>query len=105
VVLPTSLLEFRYFIMPALLALLHQPLPSARPHQDLHHCETASLASVLGLGWVAKNGMRVPGMHSRVGISDLVGVSGYAALDICVALLFLFRPFTWPDGSVARFMW
>jgi alpha-1,2-glucosyltransferase len=29
----------------------------------------------------------------------------FALLNVAVELVFLFRPFTWPDGSTARFMW
>ena len=28
-----------------------------------------------------------------------------AAVNAATLYLFLFRPFTWPDGSTARFMW
>jgi alpha-1,2-glucosyltransferase len=31
--------------------------------------------------------------------------AAYAAVDAATVYVFLFRPFTWPDGSVARFMW
>ena len=31
--------------------------------------------------------------------------AAYAAVDAATVYMFLFRPFTWPDGSVARFMW
>lgn len=31
--------------------------------------------------------------------------AAYAAVDAATIYMFLFRPFTWPDGSVARFMW
>jgi alpha-1,2-glucosyltransferase len=31
--------------------------------------------------------------------------AGYAAVDAATVYMFLFRPFAWPDGSVARFMW
>jgi len=30
---------------------------------------------------------------------------GYTAVNAVVIGVFLFRPFTWPDGSIARFMW
>jgi hypothetical protein len=28
----------------------------------------------------------------------------YAAVDLVVIYIFLFRPFVWPDGSTARFL-
>jgi alpha-1,2-glucosyltransferase len=29
----------------------------------------------------------------------------YAAVDAITIYVFMFRPFAWPDGSVARFIW
>jgi alpha-1,2-glucosyltransferase len=35
----------------------------------------------------------------------LLTAAMYAGVNALSLYLFLFRPFTWPDGSVARFMW
>ena len=50
-------------------------------------------------------GVRLPGVGGLVGAGDVVGVLGFAVVDVVVAGVFLVRPFAWPDGSVARFMW
>ena len=68
VLVPTPLLEFRYFIVPFLLVLLlSRPPPSP---------------------W-----------HS------LVNVLVNLAVNAATVYIFVFKPFTWPDGSVARFLW
>eukprot|EP00741_Cyanophora_paradoxa_P008618 tig00001355_g8342.t1 len=35
----------------------------------------------------------------------LPALAAYGAVDAAALALFLLRPFSWPDGSVARFMW
>lgn len=35
----------------------------------------------------------------------IISLSASTLLNLCTAYLFLYRPFTWPDGSIARFMW
>ena len=44
--------------------------------------------------------MRPPGAWQLAAMG-----AAYAAVDAATVYMFLFRPFTWPDGSVARFMW
>ena len=31
--------------------------------------------------------------------------AAYAAMDAAAVYMFLFLPYSWPDGSTARFMW
>lgn len=66
---PSPLLEFRYFIVPFILLLLN------------------SDESTLTTRW------------------SLVIVLGNVIMHVVVVSVFLFRPFVWADGSVARFMW
>ena len=35
----------------------------------------------------------------------LLTACAFTAVNAATIALFLFRPFRWPDGSVARFMW
>eukprot|EP00884_Botryococcus_braunii_P015445 jgi/Botrbrau1/2584/Bobra.145_1s0012.1 len=64
---PSPLLEFRYFLIPFALVLLHtEPLPAGQL---------------------------------------LATAAMYGTVNAITIYVFLFRPFTWPDGSVARFMW
>ena len=46
-------------------------------------------------------------LHSRAPSRAqlLLTAVAFAAVDAAAVALFLFRPFRWPDGSVARFMW
>ena len=67
VLIPTPLLEFRYFIVPFLLLQLHE--------------HTAS-SNVVFLNCL-----------------------GNLLVNAAVIFVFLRRPFTWPDGSIARFLW
>ncbi|CAD7696204.1 unnamed protein product [Ostreobium quekettii] len=64
---PAGLLEFRYFVVPFILAALHMPSPSR--------------GSIFALA------------------------SLFIAVDAATLYMFLYRPFYWPDGSTARFMW
>ncbi len=36
---------------------------------------------------------------------DIIALGFYCAVNLVTIYVFLFRPFYWPDGSVARFMW
>jgi hypothetical protein len=153
---PAGLLEFRYFLIQAMLLLIHQPLPHAPPPDradrktanppgaDSRHGGSLGLPegpradrktpnppgstpsprrapAGLGRGAVPAGslappdslggrlglpeGVRIPGLGGVVGVGDVLGVVGFAVLDGVMAGVFLLRPFTWPDGSVARFMW
>ena len=62
-----GLVEFRYFSVPFVLAVLH--LPAAPP---------ARLAPM---------------------------AAAFVVLNAATLFAFTARPFLWPDGSVARFMW
>ena len=35
----------------------------------------------------------------------IISLCAFTLIDLCTAYLFLYRPFIWPDGSIARFMW
>jgi len=97
VVVPTGLLEFRYFLTQTVMLLLHQPLYSQLPSKsdiksNSKGCRLETARGVLG------------GEAARVE-ADLMGVVFYAAVNSVTIYIFLFRSFQWPDGSVARFMW
>ena len=46
-------------------------------------------------------------LHSRAPSRTqlLLTAGACTAVNAATITLFLFRPFQWPDGSVARFMW
>ena len=35
----------------------------------------------------------------------LTSIAIFAAMNAATIYMFLYRPFAWPDGSLARFMW
>ena len=150
VVLPTGLLEFRYFIVAELLLLLHLPLCPPRalqpaPAQDAvqetvspeikSKCRGKALLSRLsswpgpapGLVFLAllaldsysllagqqqetgsQGAAAAPHRHARLAPwrhADLAAFFLYASINLVTIYVFLFRPFSWPDGSAARFMW
>lgn len=72
VLVPSQLLELRYFTVPALIAFL-------------------MLIHVNG--------------NDRKKVVMMVVVAGWAMVDIVTVWVFLYRPFIWGDGSVARFVW
>ena len=69
-VVPSPLIEPRYYTIPAIMAILHAP----RPPQQVW--PTAAL-----------------------------GILAFATANVLTWCIFLYRPFAWVDGSVARFMW
>lgn len=46
-------------------------------------------------------------LHMRPPTPGQLVVMGmaYAAVDAATMYVFLHRPFRWPDGSIARFIW
>lgn len=84
VLVPASLLEFRYFIIPFLFILLHSMPPIPREAGD-----KKKAASYL------------PG-PTCVLILELVL---FAVVNAVTFYIFLHRPFLWPSGEVARIMW
>lgn len=80
VLVPTPLLEPRYFAPVITLALLH--------------CQPTSTSTELVL-------LGIP-ISSR--LMTQLSVIFAAALTSLLLYIFLYRPFTWPDGSIARFM-
>ena len=69
VLVPTPLLELRYFILPALLLRVHSGI-------DVHQQS-----------------------------NSVINVSISLFVNFIVLYVFVRKPFLWPDGSVARFMW
>ena len=49
--------------------------------------------------------MLVLHMEPLSGAEMAVTAVAWAAVDAAAAYMFLWRPFSWPDGTVARFMW
>lgn len=86
VLVPSPLVEFRYYVVPFLLVVLHAHDVKQTPRDKLKPSRSTPC-----LDWQP--------WHS------LVNVLGLAAFNALLLYVFAKRPFTWPDGSVARFMW
>ena len=87
--IPSPLLELRYFVTPlAVLMLLAEGGLGGKGREDV------------GMG-------EEEGRHraALLLVSDVLLCLGYAAVDVGMAWLFLYRPYRWDDGSTARFMW
>eukprot|EP00753_Platysulcus_tardus_P021482 PLAT9021.5.p1 GENE.PLAT9021.5~~PLAT9021.5.p1 ORF type:complete len:407 (+),score=153.60 PLAT9021.5:302-1522(+) len=81
VLLPAHLVEPRYFAVPFMLLQLHSaPTVTVTPGVKGHAAQKRAEPVLPSL---------------------LFSLLSYAA----VMMIFLLRPFTWPDGSTARFMW
>ncbi len=83
VLVPTPLLEFRYFIVPVILFQLFGGLSYTRIIQDKSNSARVSF--------------------------DLLPIKLTVVFNLLVNVIllyvFLFRPYTWGDGTTARFMW
>ncbi|KAF0982571.1 hypothetical protein FDP41_011501 [Naegleria fowleri] len=74
--IPLPLVEFRYFIVPFLLMNL-----------NLKHVDSS---------------LEIKHMHTRV---DIINMVWYLLINGITIYIFLYKPFTGPDGNEARFMW
>jgi len=89
---PTPLLEPRYFTPVVLLAILHAPplfttrISSSKRGTDA--VTTTAAATTIAVPWFAYSPLFC-----------------FIVLNTAVVAIFLFRPYQWPDGSTARFMW
>lgn len=144
---PSPLVEFRYFTLPWFWVALHQPLlmcsqllPCAQPQScaaqsssQPRACSVQSqLPSVRGAQSAgderksadASESAANKNMNSSNAVAAAACASpntnGLALVQLVISVLwlflfvvvnaaawyvFLYKPFTWPDGSVARFMW
>jgi alpha-1,2-glucosyltransferase len=97
---PTPLLEPRYFTPVVLLAALHAPplftTTTTATATTTTTVTTATADDVTEVQVQVK--VSVPG-------AAYVPLFAFAVLNAMVLAVFLLRPFQWPDGSTARFMW
>jgi len=98
VVVPTGLLEFRYFLVQTLLLLLHQPTYTQARAQEKKDADSSNARP-------ATTALSVTASDLPWRLADEVSLVMYLFINASTIYIFVFRPFQWPDGSVARFMW
>jgi alpha-1,2-glucosyltransferase len=84
VLVPSQLLEFRYFTVPTLIAFLMLTVDGREDGKE------------------GGDGMRRTRMTAAAAVAVVVG---WAVVDIITVWVFLNKPFIWGDGSIARFVW
>jgi len=134
VLVPTPLVEFRYYIIPFLVVQLHEhghTLSSALEESgnartfesdpQSAHASSAGTSSSRRRG-ATKNPRhlssaqtshfkprnevsKVTDVTLRRYLACCLNILFNVAVNVILLYLFLYRPFRWPDGSVARFMW
>ncbi|KAI8463180.1 MAG: DIE2/ALG10 family-domain-containing protein [Monoraphidium minutum] len=97
---PAGLLELRYFTPAATLGLLHAYMPATGGGGGGGGGRGRRRGGGGG-GGGGTGGGAFPWDAAALGAT----LAGYAAVNGAALWLFLARPFTWPDGSTARFMW
>jgi hypothetical protein len=121
VLVPASLIEFRYFVVPFLFLILHT-MPSA-PGQiatDLSSSPRPMATCTKGGRGRGEKDRRKKPQRGSDGIYMPLRLLEYCSEDlICLAIecllfatanaltlcIFVLRPFAWPSGEVARIMW
>jgi hypothetical protein len=123
VLVPASLLEFRYFIIPFLFLLLHT-MPSAPGLIDASACCASSSSSArhtitckdgsgrAGQGRGEKDRRKKPRSDGAGALLDKANLAclaveclTFVAVNAATLYIFALRPFAWPSGEVARIMW
>ncbi|ELR24476.1 asparagine-linked glycosylase, putative [Acanthamoeba castellanii str. Neff] len=126
VLVPASLLEFRYFIIPFLFLLLHT-MPSAPGLIDASVCCASSSSSSArhtatctkdgsggraGQGRGEKDRRKKPRSDGAGALLDKANLAclaveclTFVAVNAATLYIFALRPFAWPSGEVARIMW
>jgi alpha-1,2-glucosyltransferase len=96
---PAGLIEPRYYTAPAVLAMLHAPARLTRGPA------AAAAAEDDGRDDAPAPTAAPPSRGCGFDWSALVACVAYAAVNAVTLYVFAYRPFAWPDGSTARFMW
>ncbi len=97
---PSPLLEFRYFIVPFHVLQLHDrgaQLGKPEPDQPQQQQRTEQQHVQRAIGESANQRLHL--------LTCAINVMANAVLIAAVGYMFFFRTFRWPDGSLARFMW
>jgi alpha-1,2-glucosyltransferase len=107
---PSPLVEFRYFLLPTLYVLLHSGATSNETEE-----ETKKESNVLDLFSAHAILPRVLNVFAySVGkefdllfenYMSFVNLLYVYTVNVALLYVFIFRPFTWSDGTIARFMW
>ncbi|CEH16891.1 Alpha-1,2 glucosyltransferase/transcriptional activator [Ceraceosorus bombacis] len=102
--IPSPLIEPRYFLVPYLLMRLH--IPSGPPRSSQTQCRSACPREGGGEEREIREAPRARDEESRPVWGLLLEFAWYAVLNILTMYLFLHRPFKWPsEKGWQRFMW
>lgn len=93
---PAHLLEPRYFTPAVVVALLNSP---TEPDEAGTSQSSSSVSSK------NKDTKCVPSTAGGVSSSLVLSIVLCCVVDVITVYVFLYRPFTWGDGSLARFMY
>ena len=96
------------------LPCLTSPLEEASPPRLLHHLAPITRPTkprntpqhpTQPLPHSPSSATSVLGVRVSAATCTLINIVAYSAINGLLVFVFLYRPFVWPDGSVARFMW
>jgi len=97
---PAWLVEFRYFTPGYILGLVHAWTPAAAVVGGGGGMTIAAAGKSSGMAAAAA------AAEAKANAAALLVTGlGYAAVNAATLYMFMARPFVWPDGSTARFMW
>ena len=108
---PSPLIEPRYFLVPSILFHLHALSPSAR-NNPTNPTTTSTPATKHPIAQGKTNQAEhvpVQGADSTapsacVHVVELVTILAMVFVNLALLYVFVARSFVWPDGSIARFM-
>jgi alpha-1,2-glucosyltransferase len=96
---PAGLIEPRYYTVPAVLAMLHAPARLRTSTRGRRQCRVG------GGGGGEEEASTALAASAAFDWSALVACLAFSAVNAATLYVFAYRPFEWPDGSTARFMW
>lgn len=107
--LPSQLLEFRYFLPGFIIIVLNSPVVVRMSPDDRSASASMSIHedSRLQVSDDSDDNDEDKGIRTSNGsilLSAQLICIIFTVFDIILISIFMFKPFTWPDGSIARFM-
>ena len=108
VLVPTPLFEFRYFILPIIIFLLNY----LSPYLTLLSIIDEQIFNRLQILYKKQNNITTLPLKNLIfyiiyyiNWNHYINILLYIFIDCVTVYIFIAKPFTWNDGSIARFMW